>query len=288
MKRLLLATSLTLAAAGHAAAADRSSATEAELAPLFASTTYVVVTNDNIILDAQLQDAAKRLWTLTPHKIISKDEFKELRKDANSSFLMITTIVENGDRRRQRYFYLNLLMGSEKAAENLNALPEVVAIPMACEERSGEIPTTMLDPMLLFAQKHAENRKDKAFEGRLLASFQQPLQAYNYDMAQLKGKTIYVDPADVDPKVKVADMEKREGNPFRFVGPDELARVVSEQVADAVVAFTIYPHGGDKDGFGYKMLMGTDGALYYYYYELKRKNFLFQKNDFEKISRSLK
>jgi hypothetical protein len=102
-------------------------------------------------------------------------------------------------------------------------------------------------------------------------------------MSQLKGKVIYISEDDVDIKVNIREMEAKYGSVFRFVDKDDIARVVSNNEANAAVAFTVYPQGSEKGAFGYKMIMGVDGALYYYYYETKPKNFLFQKNDFDTL-----
>jgi hypothetical protein len=282
MKHILTIAAL-IALLGQAHAAERRMVTANQLATFFKSTTYVVATNDNIIFDAFLNDAVKRFWTVTPYKVVNKAEFDTLRTDENSSFLMLSKVVESKDKLKRPYLYLSLLMGSKDAETSLDLMPEVASIPLACESAEGDIPTVMLNPMVLFVQKHAEKIKDKSFTETLLANFQQRLQTYNYSMSQLKGKTIYICKSDVDIKVNIREMEAKHGNLFRFVDKDDIARVVSEREDGAVVAFTVYPQGTEKGAYGYKMVMGTDGTLYYYYYETKSKNFLFQKNDFDMI-----
>ncbi|MDR0566758.1 MAG: hypothetical protein LBG47_06965 [Prevotellaceae bacterium] len=282
MKHILTIAAL-VALLGHARAADRTAVTADQLAAFFKSTTCVVATNDNIIFDAFLNDAVKRFWTITPYKVVSKTEFDALRTDESASFLMLTKVVESKDKLKRPYLYLSLLMGSKNAGSSLDLMPEVASIPLACESAEGDIPAVMLNPMVLFVQKHAEKIKEKSFAERLLASFQQRLQAYNYSMSQLKGKVIYICKSDVDVKVNIREMEAKHGNLLRFVDKDGIARVVSEREANAAVAFTVYPQGAEKGAYGYKMVMDTEGELYYYYYETKPKNFLFQKNDFDLI-----
>ncbi|MDR3188475.1 MAG: hypothetical protein LBT94_04735 [Prevotellaceae bacterium] len=282
MKRIFVITAL-MALLGQTHAAERRIATQDQLAAFFKSTTYVVATNDNIIFDAFLNDAVKRLWTVTPYKVVDKAGFDALRTDENSSFLMLTKVVESKDKLKRPYLYLSLLMGSKEAESSLDLMPEVASIPLACETVEGEISTLMLNPMVLFVQKHAEKVKEKTFTEKLLANFQQRLQAYNYEMSQLKGKTIYICKSDVDVKVNIREMEAKQGNMFRFVEKDDIARVVSEKEPNAAVAFTVYPQGSEKGAYGYKMVMDVSGTLYYYYYETKPKNFLFQKNDFDML-----
>ncbi|MDR0711478.1 MAG: hypothetical protein LBF67_03910 [Prevotellaceae bacterium] len=286
MKRIFAIFAL-VALLQQAHAAERRVATAEQLATFFKSTTYVVTTNDNIIFDAFLNDAVKRFWTVTPFKVVDNTEFETLRTDENSSFLVVTKVVESKDKLKRPYLYLSLLMGSKDAGGSLDFMPEVASIPLACESAEGEISAVMLNPMVVFVQKHAENIKTPSFKDRLLANFQQRLQAYNYNMPQLKGKVIYIYKEDIDIKVNIREMEAKHGNIFRFVDKEDIARVVSEKEPNVAVAFTVYPQGSEKGAYGYKMVMGVDGALYYYYYETKPKNFLFQKNDFDMIIRNV-
>ncbi|MDR1023344.1 MAG: hypothetical protein LBL94_08770 [Prevotellaceae bacterium] len=287
MKRILTAISV-LVALGQVHAAERRMVSDEQLAAFFKSTTYVVTTNDNIIFDAFLNDAVRRLWTATPYKVVGLAEFDALRTGEGNSFLMLTKVTESKDKLKRPYLYLSLLMGSKEAETSLDLMAEVASAPLACESVEGDVPTLMLNPMVMFVQKHAENLKEKSFKDRVVASFQQRLQAYNYNMPQLKGKTIYVCKSDVNAKVNIREMEAEHGNLFRFVEKDDIARVVSEREANAAIAFTVYPQGSEKGAYGYKMIMDTDGALYYYYYESKPKNFLLQKNDFDMIVNSSK
>lgn len=286
MKRLIFAT-LALCAMLAAQAAERRTVNADELSAFFKSTTYVVTTNDNIILDAELGDAAKRLWTITPYKVVGKADFDKLKSDEKNSFLMVTRVVEAKDKLKRPYLYLSLLMGSKDADKDLNLMPEVAFIPMTTETPDGEVVSTvMLDPMILFVQKHAENSKDPSFANRLLANFQQRLQAYNYNQSQLKGKTIYVNKSDVDSQSEMAQAEA--SGVFRFVDEDAITNVIKNREANAAVAFCVTPQGSEKGAYGYKIVMGVDGALYYYYYETKNKNFLLKKNDFDMISKNAK
>jgi hypothetical protein len=285
MKRLLL-TALLAFAALPLLRAERRLATADELAAFFKSTTQVVSTNDNIIVDALLNDAVRRLWKVTPFKAIDKDAFDAARTDETASFLVITRVVETKDPLKRPYLYLSLLMGHKDAATNLDNLPELASIPLA-SLWGTEVWLPLLDASVLFVQKHAKSSTDKGFASRLLAQFQQRLQAYNDDMAQLKGKNIYVNKSEVNIKVNLREMEAN--NPtLHFVDKDGISAAAKSGDANTAVAFVVYPQGKEKGAYGYKMVLGLDGTLYYYYYETKPKNFLLQGNDFDMIVRQLK
>ncbi|MDR2937483.1 MAG: hypothetical protein LBU92_00910, partial [Prevotellaceae bacterium] len=124
------------------------------------------------------------------------------------------------------------------------------------------------------------------FAKQLLANFQQRLQAYNYNQSQLKGKTIYINKTDADSQAEMTKAE--ESGVFRFVDEDAIADVIKNKEANAAIGFCVTPQGAEKGAYGYKMVMGTDGSLYYYYYESRPKNFLFKKNDFDMIVKNAK
>ncbi|MDR2937362.1 MAG: hypothetical protein LBU92_00305 [Prevotellaceae bacterium] len=280
---------VALCALLHAQAAERRTVTADELTAFFASTTYVVTTNDNIMLDAQLTNAAKLLWKATPFRVAGAAEFDQLKTDSKNSFLMITKVVEAKDKLKRPYLYLALLMGSPDAATSLDNMPEVAFIPLATENSEGEISSTsMLEPMLLFVQKHAENQKEKSFGDRLMVSFQQRLQAYNYNQSQLKGKAIFINKNDVDSQSEMTQAKAAADSIFYFVDEDNLDEVAKDREASAVIGFCVTPQGAEKGAYGYKMLMGADGTLYYYYYESRPRNFLFKKNDFDMIIKNAK
>ncbi|MGL4364197.1 MAG: hypothetical protein ACRCSB_03210 [Bacteroidales bacterium] len=256
-----------------------------DLAAFWSSQTYVVATNDNIILDALISSAVKKHWNVTQHKVISTKEFMELRKNPKNSFITITTVLDGADK-KAKYQYLSVLMGHEKAKSSIDAMPEIASIPFACDMQKDEIAEgAMIETCILFLQKHVKNLKEKAFNDRLLASIQQPLQAYNYDMSGLKNKTIYISKNDVDSQSEMQAVETKYPNKFKFVTDEELSSAINSKDSAIVIAYSIYPQRSQKGAYAYKMAMNLEGALFYFYFEKKAKNFLFKMKDFEMMGK---
>ncbi|MGL4908770.1 MAG: hypothetical protein ACRC9X_01915 [Bacteroidales bacterium] len=285
MKNILLVVAILASFAASAQKFGKKASAD-NLAQFWTSTTYIVATNDNIVLDAIIGSVIKKHWTITPYKVISTKEFIELRKNPKNSFLTMTTVLDGAGKTKTKYLYLTALMGSEEAKSSIDAMPEIVGVPFACDIKTEELSDeAMIEPCILFIQKHIQNLKEKAFSDRLLASFQQPLEAYNYDMDGLKGKTIYMRTSDVDAQSEMKAAEEKYGKKFKFVNNEEFTEVINNKDSSTVVALSVYPKENNKGAYAYKMAMGLDGALYYFYYEKKPKNFLFKKKDFESMAK---
>ncbi|MDR1226663.1 MAG: hypothetical protein LBK47_07170 [Prevotellaceae bacterium] len=287
MKKLLTL-ALSLIVALSAKAIEHRTATAAQAEQFYKTTTCVVLTNDNIILDAFLRDAAQKEWKATPLKFIDMSEFTDMKRSDKYSFLMIAKTVEGKDKMKQAYYYMSLLLGDKDVHENINNMPELAFIPMACPNADGEVGSTMMAPLVRFAQKNVENIKNKLMEKQLLMDFQNRLTVYNYNTDKLKGKTIYVNRNDISTEVTSEKLAGMFGDNLKVVNDDELAAIVNAGDANNVVALTIYPVETGKGLFAYKMVVGLDGELYYYYHEKRAKNFKLNANDFDMLMRPYK
>jgi hypothetical protein len=266
-------------------AAERRTITAEEAEKFYNTTTYVVLTNDNIILDAFLSDAVKKNWKITPYKVIGQAEFDKLKTDDKNSFLLITRVVDKKDKGQHVYLYLSLLMGNKDAEADINNMPEAGFMPMACENQNGEANPIMIEPMVLFVQKNVENIKNGILDKNLLLNSQDRMSVYNYNMDNLKGKIIYVDQADVATNMTTERLNSMFGSNLYVVKSDDISRIISEKDPKSAIAFTIYPFETSSGSYAYKMVMSLDGELYYYYREARTRNFRFAKKDFDQLRR---
>jgi hypothetical protein len=279
MRKYILLPAVLLCA-NIACYAQRNLATQQQASDFFKGRTYVVTTNDNIVLDALLLEAVAKVWKATPYKVVDNAAFKELRTDPQNSFLLVTKVKNSSDKLQRHYLFLSLLLGSEKAAINLDAMPELSSLPFA-----GDVVETnnfMLEPALLFVQKDAENMSNGMFKKSLLFSFEDRMKAYNQNMETLKTKTLYVAESQVDKAVKL-DMAATQcsGKLVALPALDDFEGIVKNGNEDAVFALAIYPDNISKGIFAYKIVLGRDGTLYYYYRERDSKRFKFLTGDFD-------
>ncbi|GHT66319.1 hypothetical protein FACS189452_02000 [Bacteroidia bacterium] len=256
-------------------AAERRMATPEEAADFFRETTYVVTTNDNIVLDALMLQAVANVWQSTPYKIIGNGAFEDLRTNPKNSFLLVTKVQNSKDKLKRSYLFLNLLLGHPDANKSLDAMPELGSMPL-----SGDITEPnafLLEPLLLFLQKNAENISNKMFEKRLLVSFEDRMRAYNKNLEEMRSKTLYV--ADVQiGGVDKGKFAEKFGEKLVVVPTfDDLEKVVNDKKDNVAIAVSIFLDGG----FAYKIAIGLDGTLYYYYREKDAKKFKFHNGDFD-------
>jgi hypothetical protein len=268
--------------------ADRVLASPQAAEEFYRGVTYVVLTNDNIVLDALMRLTVEKVWKATPYKIVDEATFKELRTDPKNSFLLVTKVKNSSDKLLRQYLFMSLLQGDSKAAINIDAMPEFSSIPFAGDvtEPNG----FLLEAVLLFLQKDVENMSNNMFKKTLLFSFEDRMKAYNQkNMALLKLKTLYVAQSQMEKSVDRNKMTTQFGDKLVFTATlEDFEEIVSAGNEKAAFAIAIYPENTSKGIFGYKLVLGLDGTLYYYYRERDAKRFKFLPTDFDMWIRAYK
>jgi hypothetical protein len=278
MKKVFLIICSAALASGSSAA-DRRIATPEEATEFLRNTTYVVNSRDNIVLDALLLDAVGRTWKATPYRVVDNTAFVAQRTDPKNSFLLITKVLGNKDKVERNFLFVNLLLGNAKAERNINVMPELGFMPL-----SGDVTQLnefLLEPLLLFLQQNAENIRNKMFEKRLLFSGEDRMRAYNKNLEQLKPHKLYVAYNQIGSDVDTTKFAEQFGTNLVVVPSfDELAEV-SKKDGTAAIAVSIYIDGVTSNTIAYKLVLGLDGTLYYYYNETSAKKFKFHSGDFD-------
>jgi hypothetical protein len=267
--------------------ADRTLATSQAASEFYRGVTHVVLTGDNMVLDAVMRGAVEKVWKATPYKIVDNTAFKELRTDPRNSFLLISKVKNSSDKLQRHYLFMVLIQGNAKAAVDIDVMPELSSIPFAGDVT--ELNEFLLEPVLLFIQKDVENLSNNMFEKRLLFSFEDRMKAYNKNMELLRTKTLHVAQNQIDKSVDQAKMSKQFGENIVFVSElENFDKIVNNNNEKAVLAIAIYPENTRKGIFAYKLVLGLDGTLYYYYRERDGKRFKFLDGDFDMWLRAYK
>ena len=286
MKRLIFI-ALAMCAAAGTCRAERVLATPQMAADFFRTTTYVVLTNDNIVLDALMRQAVEKAWKATPYRIVDNAAFKELRTNPSNSFLLVTKVKNSSDKLQRHYLFLNLLLGDPKAAVDLDVMPELSSIPFTGDVTEPN--AFLLEPVLFFLQRDVENMSNNMFEKRFRFSFEDRMKTYNKNMELLKSKTLSVAQTHIGAEVKQDNLPSQFGGKLSLVPEvDDLAKVVESGSETAVIAMTIFPENTRSGIFAYKYVIGLDGVLYYYYREKDSKRFKFHSGDFDMWLRAYK
>jgi hypothetical protein len=238
--------------------------TKDQLALFMKSTTYVVMDNDPLLgYNITVKAAMDKYWKITPIKYISSDEFENVRKDKDKSFLLLTRTTLTRDKENADYLYINLLMGDD--VENIDDMPEILTLPLCYTGVEENSYVYKMGVMVRFIQEHA---KALMASGRI--SSMRDLKYYNKNIKFIRKKTILIEAKDLAEEVNTLDKIKAI-YPYsvRIVSSAEIEKAVFAQTPNTLIAHQISPGPDDKIGRCYKILYGVDDNQIYYYYFVK-------------------
>ncbi len=227
------------------------------------SKTLVVLENNVFSLyNSFIKKAVQKEWKLTPYEFISYDEFRQKKKNPSYSFLVLTSTAFERDKAGVYYDFLNLLLGDP--VNNLSRLPEFCSFPLTYAEADGTAYQSGLPAILLFMQKHV---RDIMKHPRTLGL--RYLQYYNKNIHNLKNKVLWLVSGDLSPEINTKEKIKAlYAGAFKIVSEEELDKALEKPAGDMVFLMKVGPEGTSKKGRVYKMILGTDGTLYYFRYHL--------------------
>jgi hypothetical protein len=249
------------------------------------SKTLVVLDKDPFsVYNAAIKEAVKATWTITPYEFVSYEEFRKHKKDPAYSFLLLTSTAFEKDRAGVNYDFLNLLLGDP--VNNLSKLPEFCSFPLAYSgsEEADYVPK--LPVILRFIQKHVANILKNP--GSISLKYRY-LKYYNVNMQLLADKELWLAKEDLAPEINTEGKIKAVyPHAFRLVTEDEIDEALAG-TPDAKMAFLfkVGPEGTSDKGRVYKMILGTDGTLYYFSYHLlsKKKPDAFLASDLKRLGK---
>ena len=118
----------------------------------FLTSTTMVVLDANPFTDYNMviRDIMSKYWTITPYEIITYDQFDKLRTDPKNSFMFLSKVQLERDKKEVYYMYLNIVKGAK--SQNLAAMPELLSIPLSYTGSDDENYADRLPLMIRFAQ----------------------------------------------------------------------------------------------------------------------------------------
>lgn len=224
------------------------------------STTCVVLEDDDFsFFNSFIKKAMQEYWTLTPFEFISYEEFSLRRNKPQYSFIMITETTLDKDKSNSVFNFLNLVLG--KNVRNMNEMPEICAIPLSCASQDDLDYGYKLGAFLLFMQKHAMLIiEDPSKTGRRYLRF------YNENIPELVSRKILFRQEDLSPAVGDTDKIKTiYSGDFEIVEEKDIVKAIETKTPGTVVLHKVAPVADAGEGYCFKMLIGTDDAIMYYY-----------------------
>ena len=224
------------------------------------STTCVVLEDDPFsFFNSYIRDAVQKYWTLTPFEFIDEEEFSLRRNNTDYSFIMLTETTYDRDKSGSAFNFINLVQG--RNVKDIGKMPEICAVPLSAAGEDDLDYGYKMGAILLFMQKHAALIvAEPTKTGRRFLSF------YNENIPQVTDKTILVRQEDLSPEI--ADTEKIKAvypGRVEIVTEEEMIRAFEEKTPETVVLHRVGSTDDTHQGYCFKMLIGTDDAVMYYY-----------------------
>jgi hypothetical protein len=206
-----------------------------------------------------IKDAVQKYWKVTPFQFINRNEFNQRRKDPAYSFIVLTETDFERDKSGSVFTFINLLQG--KNVKNLEEMPEICAIPLAFAGEEDIEYAYKLGAILSFMQNHARLiAEDPSLTGRKYLKY------YNKFVPEVVNKTILIKKGDLDPAIGTIEKVKAVyPHKIEIVDEEAIIKAITEKSPNTVILHKVGPVGEKKNGYCFKMLIGTDDANMYYY-----------------------
>ncbi len=248
--------------------------------------TYVVLESNPLSdYNLEIQDAVKKFWDITDYEFLKFEDFAEKSADKNASFLYLATVSFEKDRSSTRYQFLCLSLGGDHVS--LDDLKDVANIPMSYYGVDPDRYAYKLGIMVRFLQYHV----------RLITEHHNIVDAnvynyYNKNMADVKGKTIYLVEDELAREVSTESKIKAI-YPYdvKIVDRETIKELIMAKDENTVVLHKVGPEGKKLKARVYNILIGVADAKFYYfdYHKVNTKHpDAFLASDFKKLARATK
>lgn len=258
--------------------------TPGDLEHFYNTKTYVVLeANPLSDYNMEIRDAVNKYWNITDYEFLSFEEFEEKSRDPDASFLYQAAVSFEKDRTRARYTFLCLSMGGDVIS--LDDLKDLANIPLSYYGLDADHYAYKLGVMVRFLQDHI----------RLITKHpefvtQNVYRHYNENMADVRGKTLYLVKDEVESSI-ASEVMIRQIYPYhvRLVDREKIKELIMSGDEDAVILHKVGPEGKNLNARVYKILIGAaDGKFYYYSFHkvTNKKPDAFLADDLKKITRA--
>jgi len=268
MKKIILIT-LTLLASAVYCSAERYTPTQADVDRFFKSKTYVVLQNNPMSeYNMKVKEAVEKFWTITPYEFITSNQFDEMRKDPEKSFLVLIQVKFPKDKIEATYNFLSVLLGS--AVKKVTDNPEICGIPISyasVDEYSWGYKTKA---MVTFLQNHILLMKAKP---EIISA--DMFSYYNKSKGDIHTKELWVVEKDLAKEARsLATLQSKYKFAIKVVKPEDIEKAIEEKNSNVVFLHKVGPEGTRMQARCYKMIIGIgENKLYYWdYHTIKDKN----------------
>jgi len=234
--------------------------TKEDLQHFHRTKTYVVL-HDNPLSEYnfEIKDAIEKYWDITEFEFIQFRDFGDKSRDLNGSFLYTAAVSFEKDRSNARYLFLCLSLGGDYPS--LDEMKDITNLPLSYYGVDEDHYSYKLGTIIRFMQDHI--RLITADPGMVS---QNVFKHYNENMADIRGKTLYLVEEELDKDVST---EARIGAiyplPVQIVDRDRIRELIMEGDEQAVFLHKVGPEGRQMEARVYKILIGAGDSKFYYF-----------------------
>ena len=253
----------------------------------FHTTKTYVVLESNAISDynIEIQDAVNKFWDITEFEFLQMKDFAEKSKDKNASFLYLAGVSFEKDKSSTRYQFLCLSLGGDRIS--IDDLKDVANIPLSYYGVDGDHYAYKLGIMVRFLQYHVNliTQQHEIVDANVY-------NYYNKNMADVKGKTLYLVEEELAREVNsLSKIKAIYSGEVKFVDRETVKELIMAEDENAVLLHKVGPEGKKMNARVYKILIGAGDAKFYYfdYHKVNAKRpDAFLESDFKKLARATK
>jgi hypothetical protein len=257
--------------------------TAGEIESFYGTETLVVLENTMFsTYNAFIKKAMEEFWEITPFRFISVNEFNTMREDPSYSFIVLTETKFDKDKSGAVFNFMNLLLG--KDVGRIEDLPEMCALPLSFAGVEDIEYGYKVGITLRFMQTHVKHlSEDPSVKGKKYLKY------YNQFIPQLADKTVLLSMEDLEPELQSeARVKELYDHDIKVVDDDAIKEAIVNRSANTLVLHMVGPENPRAGGMCFKMLIGTDDGMMYFYGEHKitpAKPRGLQVNDLKRIGR---
>lgn len=218
-------------------------ASKDEFKRLKSSTTYMVkYDNPFSMFNAYMEEDMKAVWTITPYKIISSEEFESLGKDKNSSFIFLSEATKSEGKRYFKLNILNFVLGTK--SKSINNMPDLGSAPLSYvfeNEDDEDAYLYKLCGILRFFQYYVQYNIDHPG-----SDIKDVIKA---NKSEIEGKELWLVKSDLASGVNtVSGISKYYNGIVKIVNPEDIRSAILEGNSKVIFLHKVGPskHNGFK------------------------------------------
>lgn len=240
-----------------------------------------VVLSGKGFLNAELQQAVKDCWLLSPYEFCDLSEFNSLKASSDYYFL-IPILTQYRKEEEPGVMMLSLLKGGKGAEKGLDGMLEVVSVPLCSVEDPSGRELVFMPAFIDIIQAYVTDAMSngiKAMAG---------LKTYSSNLGA--GDDLHIVFSEADIAFDISDSKQGQLNRknILIMSEDDADQMVANGVDNVMVSYSVYPSQAAVGSYCYNMMVGAGTHKLYYYrkYKITKKSGPgFLKKDISKIAR---